>query len=314
MKKSILALLLFCGLCAGQSSDRGTRIDTLGVFEKISLCQLQEDPAAFNHKKVEVSAFVSHGFENSSIFESGCGEMYSGIWMEYGGTASTATVYCCGFTPKKTRPSVLTVERVRLPLVENENFNLLNTLLRKDHGRTARATLRGTLFSGKQTTYPGGRTFWGGYGHMGCCSLFVIPEVVSVLPHDIEGLDYASSLDQPDPEKEGCGNYRIIDREDWKTVLGRQRQVDNGTDTWRSDSPERVASEALSKLLLMDENARKLEETRKTPGRIIYYWRPTGRKSVRYMIVVNRPYELSLQAKDPANTIWTIAQMYSVCE
>jgi hypothetical protein len=233
--------------------------------------------------------------------------------MEYGGTESTATMYCCGFTPKPTRLTELIVEGIQLQMVENENFKILNKLLHKDYGQIARGTFRGTFFSGKQTTYSSGKSFWGGYGHMGCCSLFVIQEVTSVFPHDVDGLDYASAVDQPDLDKERCGNFQIHDADDWNTLLDQKHQADDGTDTWRYDAPEKVASEALSKLLKKNMGTIKLEEIRRTPGRIVYYWRPNGRKGVRYMIVVNRPYLLSLQAKVPAKTIWTVAQMYSVC-
>ncbi|MGD9563964.1 MAG: hypothetical protein AB7F88_17735 [Pyrinomonadaceae bacterium] len=315
MKKSGLVLILVCSLCLGQSGDKPNNSKVANTsFEKVSLCQLADSPGTFNRKPVEVAAFVSHGFEDSSIFDAGCGERYSGIWMEYGGTASTSTMYCCGFTPKSTRPTVLKVEGVELPLVANDNFKTLNTLLHEDHGRIVRAILRGTFFSGKQDPYRNGKTTqWGGYGHMGCCSLFVIQEVVSVLPHDIDGLDYASSVDQPDTDREGCGSYQFHDGGDWKNLIDQQHKADNGTDIWRYDSPEKVASEALAKLLHKQPAAIKLEETRKASGRIVYHWRPNRQNGVRYMVVVNRPYSLSLQAKEPARTIWTVAQMYSIC-
>lgn len=315
MKKLGLVLLFLGNFCLGQSGDKpNNRKDANAQFEKVSLCQVAKSPGTFNRKQVEVAAFVSHGFEDSSIFEAGCGERYSGIWMEYGGTASTSTMYCCGFSPKSTRPTVLTVEGVQLPLVENDNFKTLNTLLRKDHGRIVRATLRGTFFSGKQDPYGNGKTtLWGGYGHMGCCSLFVIQEVGSVLPHNIDGLDYASSIDQPDTEKEGCGSYKWHGGEDWKSLIAQQHLADNGSNTWRYDKPSRVGSEALAKLLNQSADSIKLEETRRTEGRVVYYWRPNGRRGVRYMVVVNRPYELSLEAKDPSKTIWAVAKTYSVC-
>ncbi len=314
MKKSGLLLLLVFSICFGQTGDKPISDKSAKTkFESVSLCRLADNPGAFNRRSVEVAAFVSHGFEDSTIYEVGCGKRY-GIWMEYGGTASTATMYCCGFTPKSTRPAILSVEGVQLPLVENDNFKTLNTLLHKDYGRTVRATLRGTFFSGKQDPWRNGKTdVWGGYGHMGCCSLFVIQEVVSVLPQDVGGLDYASSIEQPDSDKEGCGSYKWHDGEDWKNLVAQQSAADGGSDTWRYDKPTRVGSEGLAKLLNRSANTIKLEETQKTESRIIYYWRPNGRKSVRYMVVVNRPYALSLEAKDPAKTIWAVAQMYSVC-
>lgn len=298
----------------GQTADDDKKT-TITQFEKVTLCQLAGDRGSFNRKPVELTAFVSHGFEDSLIFESECGERFSGIWMEYGGTASTATMYCCGFTPTPTRPNVLTVEGLKLPLVENDDFKTLNKLLKMDGGRIVRATLRGTFFSGKPDPYGNGKkNSWGGYGHMGCCSLFVIQEVVSVLPQDVKDLDYGSSIDQPDLTREGCGNYRIHDGEDWKTLLVQQQNADTGTDTWRYDHPEKVAIEALAELANKPPAKIRLAGIKNVPGRIVYYWRPHGRKGVRYMVVINRSYSLSLHAKDPAKTIWAVAQLYSVCE
>ena len=148
---------------------------------------------------------------------------------------------------------------------------------------------------------------------MGCCSLFVIQEVVSVRPHDIEGLDYESTIDQPNSDKEGCGTYSWHDGDDWKSLVEKQRTADSGAESWRYSQPDRVGVEALAKFLSKPPNAIKLVPEKNTEGRIVYYWRPTGRKGVRYMVVVNRPYELSLQAKEPAKTIWASSQIYTVC-
>lgn len=37
--------------------------------EKLTACQLKNDPAAYNHKLVEVTGFVSHDFEDFTIFD-----------------------------------------------------------------------------------------------------------------------------------------------------------------------------------------------------------------------------------------------------
>src|SRR5260370_21897167 len=40
--------------------------------EKVSLCELQKDVDAYNHKLIEVTAFVSHGFEDFTLFDPTC--------------------------------------------------------------------------------------------------------------------------------------------------------------------------------------------------------------------------------------------------
>ena len=38
----------------------------------VTICQLKSDPAAYNHKLVEVTGFVSHAFEDFTVFDPTC--------------------------------------------------------------------------------------------------------------------------------------------------------------------------------------------------------------------------------------------------
>jgi len=40
--------------------------------QAVTVCQLKGDPAAYNHKLVEVTGFVSHAFEDFSLFDPTC--------------------------------------------------------------------------------------------------------------------------------------------------------------------------------------------------------------------------------------------------
>jgi len=112
-----------------------------------------------------------------------------GIWMEYGGKRSTDTMYCCGFSPKATRDKTLVVDGVTTELVEDEKFQTFDSRLHPHHAKpqrasdTVRATLRGRVF-GKYEGIAGTQrgVDWRGYGHMGCCMLFVVTQVVAVDP------------------------------------------------------------------------------------------------------------------------------------
>ena len=156
---------------------------------QVSLCEVKAHPENFLHKLVEFTATASHGFEDSMVEDSRCAwpERGPGVWMDYGGKRSTATMYCCGISPKPNRNDVLEVEGIQLDLVDDETFRAFDTRLHPSHpGRTSatvRARLRGRIFgkyggiAGTQQN-PG----WRGYGHMGCCMLFVVTQVVSVEP------------------------------------------------------------------------------------------------------------------------------------
>ena len=86
----------------------------------VTICQLKSDPAAYNHKLVEVTGFVSHAFEDFTVFEPTC-PSYPGVWLEYGGKAKSGTMYCCGVTADRHRPKGLKIEDISIPLVDNIN-------------------------------------------------------------------------------------------------------------------------------------------------------------------------------------------------
>ena len=80
-------------------------------------------------------------------------------------------------------PKELRVEDISIPLIDNDQFREFDKLIQPPfrsgvHGSIVHATLVGRFFSGRLIKYPKA-TFWGGYGHMGCCTLLAIQEVKS---------------------------------------------------------------------------------------------------------------------------------------
>ena len=51
----------------------------------VSVCELKKDPGFYNHKLIEVTGFVSQGFENFTLFDPTCSD-WPDTWLEYGGT------------------------------------------------------------------------------------------------------------------------------------------------------------------------------------------------------------------------------------
>jgi hypothetical protein len=156
----------------------------------VSLCEVKAHPENFLHKLVEFTATASHGFEDSMVEDSRCpwSNGVPGVWMEYGGKRSTATKYCCGVSPKPDRDKTLIIDGITLDLVDDDTFRAFDKLLHPERPKsrssaTARASLRGRIFAqyeGIGGTQQG--LGWHGYGHMGCCMLFVVTQVVSVEP------------------------------------------------------------------------------------------------------------------------------------
>jgi len=102
-------------------------------------------------------------------------------------------MYCCGVTNARSRPKQLVVENIALTLVSDERFQEFDHLIQREPDSVVHATIVGRFFAGHQE-----RDVWGrGYGHMGCCSLLAIQQVLSVDPQSREDLDYRASADQP---------------------------------------------------------------------------------------------------------------------
>lgn len=92
----------------------------------------------YDQRLVEVTGFVTRGFENFTLFDPACTSSHD-VWLEYGGTADG----------RRAKP--LTVED----------------------------------------------TLWGGYGHLGCCSLLAIQQVLSVEPQQRETGVRSWAFDDP---------------------------------------------------------------------------------------------------------------------
>ena len=60
------------------------------------LCMTLMAVLAIDRMVVEVTAFVSHGFEHFTLFDPRCESKEPGVWLEYGGRMGSRTIYCCG--------------------------------------------------------------------------------------------------------------------------------------------------------------------------------------------------------------------------
>jgi len=278
----------------------------------VTVCQLKSDPAAYNHRLVEVTGFVSHAFEDFTIFDPTC-PSWPAVWLEYGGKAKSGTMYCCGVTADRHRPKELKIEDIPIPLTDDEQFHQFDKLIQPPfrsgmHGSIVHATLVGRFFSGRLINYPKGSS-WGGYGHMGCCTLLAIREVKSVDTQNRDDLDYGAGFDQPDIGKVGCG-YRFLTSIDSTTdSIKAQQEADRGQRDWVFNDPQRVASEAIARFANVEESSVAPQETHKAQGRHVYEWKPADNRE-SYMVVVSRPYLLAFYAHDPNRVAWVVAAAY----
>ena len=274
--------------------------------EPASICEVKNNPAAFNHKFLELTGFVEHGFEDFTFLDPHCPARPE-IWLEYGGTVKSGTMYCCGVTAGRQRPDELVVEKISIPFVQNEQFKTFDHLIhlstRPDgYAPTVHATFIGRFFAGKEMHYPKA-TFWGGYGHMGCCSLFVIQEVSSVDAKHRNDLDYEVFRSPYFPSDERCRVQPLMNGDWWRGGLDTQKKADAGEHTWVFNDPKRVAAEALSQVA-GEKAASKIELMSAAPGRMVYDSKQNERES--YEVTVTRPYWLSFYAHDPKQIAWLV--------
>jgi len=168
---------------------------------EVSPCQLKANPPTYDHQIVRVTGFVSHGFQDFTLFDPRC-PSWPGVWLEYGGKVDSLTVYLGSGKAQRTRPKDLHIDGIVIPLTVNRQFEEFDKAIQPpfrsgSQGTVVRATLVGRFFAGKRLELFKGKP-WGGFGHMGCCTLLAIQEVETSDTENHPNLDYGSSPDQPE--------------------------------------------------------------------------------------------------------------------
>jgi hypothetical protein len=296
-------LLVWCSFAFGQ-----TQHATVLSSEpfKVAFCEIAKDPATYNHKLIEVTAFVTHGFEDFHLADPSCTKLsnHFSVWVMYGGKAPSNTVYCCpGEGGDQTRSKALTVEGMSIPLSDDAAFRDFTGLLKRESDTTVRVTMVGVFFSGEKQTI-NGSTVWGGAGHMGCCSLFVIEQIKTFEPHDKKDFDFTAEAGWY--ENEGC-KYGTLQYKRHVSIayfdgtaeqaLAEQKIADSGQ-SWMFTDPQRVALESLKPFY--GDQVLALRKVKETPARKVFLWK-NGKQSV--VIVLTRPYWLSFYT-DSGSVAW----------
>jgi hypothetical protein len=273
-------------------------------------CDLRQHPADFNHKLVEVTAYVSHGFEEFTLFDPDCADPNTpNIWLTYGGRKLSGTTYCCGEATNGTRPRPLEVEGFQIPLTIDENFKKFDTLVHAERATVVQATVIGRFFAGnagKPESLPG-------YGHLGCCTLLAIQQVTSVEPYGNADLDSSTEDFVMDPPGGGCSIANIADDLKEPASNDAQQKADIQQDPIPFDHPDQIAKTALMQAEnLSDTAVASLRQTKRTQGRITYQLKieNSNRTFTTYTIVVHKPYSQTFYAINPHRIAWTVMALY----
>jgi hypothetical protein len=296
-----------------------------GLITDTTVCQLRSSPAEFDRKQIRVNAYLSLGFEEAGMHDPTCLENSStngqrtnrdehDFWVEFSDEAEHEGV------------------KDFLPLVEDAKLQQFHDVLIQRDGQMPRAVLIGTFYAAEspQGSKPEEISFLSGYGHMGCCHLFVVSQVESVETQYSADLDYSPSWSTSEPR--WCYAHETFDIPTYADIRSWQQAANNGADLRRLD-PKKVAEEQLGALrfgrfkdtgwlaseagipedpegaryFLAPPDARPTEtlvEADSQSFRKSYEFIAPDRKS-RLIIVVARPYWLEELAGFAAKVIWT---------
>lgn len=148
--------------------------------QETSVCSLSSAPQTFNGKDVRVRGFIDLSFEDFTLHSKDC-DLKTGIWLIFAGDVATPTVSTAGDN-YRTPAMHFRMKGKEYFLKKDDNFRRFYALMTavRDEKPAYRvtATLRGAFFSERKGASD--ESEWGGYGHLGCCDLFVITGVSDV--------------------------------------------------------------------------------------------------------------------------------------
>lgn len=298
-------------------------LEPQGPIIDTTVCRLRSSPAEFDHRQIRVNAYLSFGFEEAGMHDPSCPEGSSTngqsssrdarpFWVEF---ANEAEDRVKGF----------------LPLVEDATLQQYKEVSNRRGDQMPRAVLIGTFYAVKpdENSEPGKVSLTLGYGHMGCCHLFVVSQVESVQTQYSADLDYSPYWSTSEPR--WCYSHEAYGVPTAADIRSWQQAANNGADLWRLD-PMRVAEEQLeamrfgrfkdsgwvawenqipedpkeARYFLAPPDARPTEtllEASSQSFRKTYEFIALDRKS-RLIIVVARPYWLEEHASSATTVIW----------
>jgi hypothetical protein len=296
----------------------------LGLISDTTVCELRSSPVAFDQRQIRVNAYFHFGFEEAGMYDPSCTENSSanepasqydqfGFWVEFADRAQHEEV------------------KGYLPLIEDEELHQFYDLEKQRADGMLHATLIGTFYAAKPNEVKPGQflSLPRGYGHMGCCHLFVVSQVERVETYYSPDLDYSPSWQTPDPHY--CYSHETFDTPTDADIRSWQQAANNGSASRRLDSMN-VAEEQLeamrfgrfkdtgwlssereipddphqARYFLAPPDDRRTEtllEAKSQPNRKTYEYIASDRKS-RMIIVVARPYWLEELAGSADRVIW----------
>ena len=245
-------LILSCIVSGALSSTSALAQESTAL--RVSLCELMAHPDNYNHMEIIVQGAVSHEFENFSLGDPSCTDVKSAVWLTYGSGASDDITYCCGRTGLEKGP--VRIEGIEVVAVQDDNLKrfrkLLNSYridpkakvnyLQSGPSYAVQATLRGRFFAGEE------KSIMRGFGHLGCCVLLAIEQVVS-----IERVE--SNIKKG--ERDCRNDIESVGPKTEKELIERNREIMSSNEKWRAKDFQKVARESIDAFLVASGTNRK---------------------------------------------------------
>jgi hypothetical protein len=171
-KLPVVLVVAFCGVTAFAQT---APVD-------VTRCELGKNPRDFDQKLIRVRGTLNVYFEDFSLSNKGC-DSDQEIWLVFGGDVPGVVPSMVNDNVRK--PGVdITVKGVPYGVEKDDDFRKLYALIAARSGDKPKfhvtATLVGRFLAGEPTVGTDGVTRFTGYGHLGCCALFVIQKVSDV--------------------------------------------------------------------------------------------------------------------------------------
>jgi hypothetical protein len=173
-------------LVAGISQISGSRAQNVpsSAGPEVSICALLKEPRKFDNLKITVHGEVVSEFEDFSILDRACrAPNLPGIWLMFGGDVDCPTPSTWNDVGRPKGKDVK-FQGVSYPLVKDgkfrEFYRFATRRKRQKEVLRVKATLEGTFFAGAISTNTDPRMELPGFGHLGCCYLFIIHRVLDV--------------------------------------------------------------------------------------------------------------------------------------
>jgi len=176
-KSFVSALAFFALLCSGPPMLAQEQPKT------VTPCDLAKNPKSYNGETVRVRGALSVEFEDFTLVKGRDCPTLQSIWLAFGGDVPGIVASTVNDTSRKSGTD-LKVNGVSFGVKKDENFRRLYALIAARKGDKpayfVTATLEGAFFAGEEQRRPDGQGYFAGYGHLGCCALFVITQVSEV--------------------------------------------------------------------------------------------------------------------------------------